>query len=199
MYSLPESPRTICTCGDEVAIGRVVPAQVEYRVIMSSLKFSFFLLGLDIEYFDATVFTSNVHKAAALVENSTVSRGEATVELHFLFNHTNIPDFSDSITVRRNNAVTLKILQISFEKNTYSDVELDWVNSILVSIESLHALAGTDIPHADGLVAWSRGKYLCIRLPGNGVYGVNVATVSESRLVHVQIPHLNRMVHRARQ
>ena len=44
MYSLPESPRTICTCGDEVAIGRVVPAQVEYRIIMSSLEFSFFLL-----------------------------------------------------------------------------------------------------------------------------------------------------------
>jgi hypothetical protein len=75
---------------------------------VSSLEFSFFFLSLDIEYFNAAVFTRNIHKAATLVENSAVSRSEATVKLHFLLNHAHVPDFSDAITVRRHNAVALK-------------------------------------------------------------------------------------------
>ena len=93
---------------------------------MSSFKFSFFFLCLHIEYFDAAIFTSNIHETAALVENSTVSRGEATVKLHFLFNHANVPDFSDSITVRGNNAVALsKNKRLYDQVVTYSNVEFD--------------------------------------------------------------------------
>lgn len=68
-----------------------------------------------------------------------------------------------------------------------------------MTVEGLHALTSTDIPHAYGLITGSRGKYLCIGLPVNGVDGVYVATVSEPRLVHVQVPQLNCMVHGARQ
>lgn len=74
---------------------------------MSSLEFSFFLLRLHIEYFDAAVFTRNIHKAAALVENSAVSGSEATVKLHLLFDHAHVPDLGDAIAVRRYDAVAL--------------------------------------------------------------------------------------------
>jgi hypothetical protein len=64
-------------------------------------------------------------------------------------------------------------------------------------VESLDTLTRSDIPHGDGLITGAGGEDLCVGLPLDRVNGINVTAVGEPRLVHVQVPHLYRVIHRA--
>ena len=67
-----------------------------------------------------------------------------------------------------------------------------------MSVEGLHALAGPDVPHGHRFVSATTGEGLGVRHELDGVDRVDVASESESALVHVHIPHLDGVVHRGR-
>ena len=63
---------------------------------------------------------------------------------------------------------------------TYLDVEFATIDRIIVSVESLHTLAGTNIPHCNSFVSRTRSKDLGVRLELNGIDRVDVAPECES-------------------
>ena len=81
-------------------------------------------------------------------------------------------------------------------ETTYPEIELAGVHCIIMSVESLDALTGPYVPHCHCLVSATTGKGLGVGQELNGVDRVDVASESESAFVHVQVPHLNSVVHR---
>lgn len=63
---------------------------------------------------------------------------------------------------------------------TYLDVEFATIDCIIVSVESLHTLTGTNIPHCDSFVSRTRSKDLRVRLELDGVDRVDVTSECES-------------------
>lgn len=104
-----------------------------------TLKFTVFLACLQIEDFDGGIFTGHVHRLACFVEDSAVGGGQATVEGAFFLYHTHVPNFRDAIAVSGHNFVA-------------TNVELAAVDGVVVAVESLNVLAGTDIPHRNCLI-----------------------------------------------
>jgi len=127
-----------------------------------TLKFTVFLACLQIEDFDGGIFTGHVHRLACFVEDSAVGGGQATVEGAFFLYHTHVPNFCDAIAVSGHNFVALKNINrvnldyiadmMSFMTTTYTNVELAAVDGVVVAVESLNVLAGTDIPHRNCLI-----------------------------------------------
>lgn len=82
---------------------------------------------------------------------------------------------------------------------TYSNIESDWIDGILMSVKSLDALAGTNIPHWYSFISGSRCKNLGIWLPCYTIYWIDVTSVGESWFFHIHVPHFDGVIHRARQ
>ena len=72
-----------------------------------AFDFGLSLLGRRVEYFDAPVLGRHINKGATLVEDGGVGGGQPRVELHLLFNHADVPDLSNSVAIRRDDAITL--------------------------------------------------------------------------------------------
>lgn len=144
---------------------------------------SFLLFRRRVEYFDATVFGRHIYERATFVKYCAVGRCKARVELHFLFDHANVPYLRNSVAICRDNAIT-------------PDVETDRIDGVVMPVESLDTLTRTDVPHGDGLITGAGGEDLCVGLPRDRVDGINVTAVGKPRLVHVQVPHLYRVIHR---
>ena len=63
--------------------------------------------------------------------------------------------------------------------STYPDVESDRVDGVVVTVESLYALAGANVPHRNGFVTGARCEDLRVGLPDYGVDRVDVTAVGE--------------------
>jgi hypothetical protein len=148
-----------------------------------AFKLICFFSSCHVKYLDTCVFICYKNKFIAFVKYCTIWRWKSTVKLTRFFDHSDVPNFIDTITVTWDNQISPL-------------VKLDGINSIIVAIECLHTQIGSDIPQWDCFISWTRYKHAGIRLPVNWVYWIYMASESKSTcfcLYHV--PKLNWMVH----
>jgi hypothetical protein len=139
-----------------------------------------------VKYLNARIFICNKNKLVTFVKDCTIRRWKSTVKLSRFFDHSDIPNFIDTITITWDNQVS-------------SLVEFYWVNSIVVAIKCLDTKICPDIPQRDCFISWTRDKHAGVRLPIYWIYWIYMASERESTcfcLYHV--PKLNWMIHWAR-
>ena len=115
-----------------------------------------FFLGLHVKHFYGGVLVCYNNIFVTFIKDSTVGAGEATIELTGLLDHSDVPDFVDAVAVTRDDHVSAK-------------VELHSVNSVVVTVESLHAEVRSDIPQRDCFVSCARDEHAGVGLPMDGV------------------------------
>jgi len=86
-----------------------------------------------------------------------------------LFDHADVPDLRDAITVTRHDLISLEVVLCA-------------VDSVVVPVESLNAHIRSNVPNADGLVTGATDESLTEGSELHAVDGVDVASERESRL-----------------
>jgi len=132
-----------------------------------TFEFSFGFARLDVEYLYGSIFVTNYNFCSAFVKDSTIGGAKATVELLLLFNHSDVPDFVDSIAITRYNMFSIS-------------TELYSVDSIIMSVEGLDTKVGSNIPQRNSFITSSGNKHGGVRAPLDGVYTINVTSEGES-------------------
>jgi len=151
-----------------------------------ALQLAVFLIGLEIEHSYLSVFVGNDNILVALVKHCAIGGTKTRVELAGFFNHTDVPNLINTITVTWNDHISPL-------------VEFDRVNSIVMSIERLDAQIGSDIPKGHSLVTCSWDEHARVWLPLDRVYWVNMTSEGKPALFWIcEVPQFDWMVHWAR-
>ena len=135
-----------------------------------TFKFSFGFASLNVEYLYSSIFVTDNDFSSTFVKDGAIGRAETTVELLLLLDHSDIPDFVDTIAISRDN-----IFSIS--------TELYSVDGIIMSVEGLDTKVGSNIPQRNGFITSSGNKHGGVWAPLDGVYTINVTSEGESTCV----------------
>ena len=74
-----------------------------------TFKLALFLFSVKVVYLNGAIFTGNEDIGAALVVDCIISRGEASVKVHNLFYHADVPDTDHAIRVARGDTVSTNV------------------------------------------------------------------------------------------
>ena len=81
---------------------------------------------------------------------------------------------------------------------TYSDIKGNWVDWIIVSIESLYTQISTDVPQWYCLVARATHEQTGVWLEFNWVYWVDMASVGKFTFAsNIEVPQFDSVIHAA--
>ena len=104
--SLPDTERAVCTCWDKVSFSLWVEGEIEHTVFVS-LKLALLLPGGHAEHFDGSVLGRHIYWLACFVENSAIGGSKSAVKWFLLFDHTDVPNLRDTVTVSGYDFITL--------------------------------------------------------------------------------------------